>query len=122
MKRHLDSFEHKNSEEVEKLQNKEILNISLPSNLEKDKATENVCTGVQLMAAYNLPYCFWPLFCTILNIMAKNSEGKEIKSFVGNNNQSHIHTFTIHIAIFGHIHSVTRHHSYVCHALSFHTF
>jgi len=89
MKRHLDSIDHKNSVEVERLKKIKNVNITLPSNLEKNTATENLCTGVQLMAAYNLPYRFWPLFCTTLNIMAKNSEGRETKSFVGNNNQSH---------------------------------
>jgi len=63
----------------------EILNISLPSNLEKDNATENVCTGVQVMGAYNLPYRIWGIFCTTLNIMKYNSEGRETRSFVSNN-------------------------------------
>jgi hypothetical protein len=48
-----------------------------------EQATENLCTAVQMMATYNLPYRFYPLLCTTLQIISRESINP-----LGNNHQS----------------------------------
>ena len=48
-----------------------------------EQATENLCTAVQMMATYNLPYRFYPLLCTTLQIISRGSVNP-----LGNNHQS----------------------------------